>query len=186
MIEAEPNLSALLHNNHRARLEREILPSYLRTCRWFGAKARSIREMRIIEQIPVAEDAGQLWLLQVAYTDGAPDIYSMPVQLETGPAAEALARTTPQAVIARVGDKGVLYDALWDPEFREKIFQLMASGAILKGRSGQLVGLGAACWRRSLTTKRRPPRCSTPNRATRRCFSTTGFSSSSTASWRTG
>ena len=88
-IDAEPNLSALLHNNHRARLEREILPSYLRTCRWFGAKARTIREMRIIEQIPVAEDAGQLWLLQVDYTDGAPDIYSMPVQLETGPAAES-------------------------------------------------------------------------------------------------
>ena len=120
------------------------MPSYLRTCRWFGAKARSIREMRIIEQIPVAEDAGQLWLLQVDYTDGAPDIYSLPVQLETGPAAEALARTTPQAVIARVGDKGVLYDAIWDPEFREKIFQLMASGAILKGRSGQLVGLGSS------------------------------------------
>jgi maltose alpha-D-glucosyltransferase / alpha-amylase len=144
VIEAEPNLSALLYNNHRARLEREILPSYLRTCRWFGAKARSIREMRIIEQIPVAEDAGQLWLLQVAYADGAPDIYSMPVQLETGPAAEALARTTPQAMIARVGDKGFLYDALWDPEFREKIFRLMATGAILKGRGGQLVGLGSS------------------------------------------
>jgi maltose alpha-D-glucosyltransferase/alpha-amylase len=143
VIEAEPNLSALLHNNHRARLEREILPSYLRTCRWFGAKARSIREMRFIEEIPVAEDAGQLWLLQVDYTDGAPDIYSMPVQLETGPTAEALARATPQAVIARVGDKGVLYDAIWDPEFREKIFKLMASGSILKGRGGQLVGLGS-------------------------------------------
>src|SRR5262245_32435292 len=143
MIEAEPNLSALLHNNHRARLEREILPDYLRTCRWFGAKARSIREMRFIEEIPVAEDAGQLWLVQVDYTDGASDIYSMPVQLETGPAAEALARTTPQAVIARAGDKGVLYDAIWDPEFREKIFRLMASGAILKGRGGQLVGLGS-------------------------------------------
>ena len=51
-IEAEPNLSTLLHNDQRARLEREILPGYLRTCRWFGAKARSIREMRIIEADP--------------------------------------------------------------------------------------------------------------------------------------
>ncbi len=143
VIEAEPNLPALLQNNHRARLEREILPAYLRTCRWFGAKARSIREMRIIEQIPVAEDAGQLWLLQVDYTDGAPDIYSLPVQLESGAAAEALARATPQAVIARVGGKGVLYDALWDPEFREKIFKLMASGTDLKGRNGHLVGIGS-------------------------------------------
>ncbi|MBA3608298.1 MAG: maltose alpha-D-glucosyltransferase, partial [Chthoniobacterales bacterium] len=142
-IEAEPNLAALLAGNQRGRIEREILPAYLRTCRWYGAKARSIREMRIIEQIPVAEDAGQLWLLQVDYTDGAPDIYSLPVQLESGPAAENLARTTPQAVIARVG-KGFLYDALWDAQFREKIFQLMASGTDLKGRNGHLVGVGSS------------------------------------------
>ena len=142
-IDAEPKLSALLVNNQRAQLEREILPNYLRTCRWFGAKARTIRAMQIIEQIPVAEDAGQLWLVQVDYTDGAPDIYSMPVQLECGPAAESLARSTPQAVIARVGGKGVLYDALWDPEFRARIFQLMASETDLKGRNGHLVGVGS-------------------------------------------
>src|SRR6476659_106360 len=39
-IEAEPQLSALMANHERTRLEREILPAYLRTCRWFGAKAR--------------------------------------------------------------------------------------------------------------------------------------------------
>ena len=186
MIEAEPNLSALLHNNHRARLEREILPSYLRTCRWFGAKARSIREMRFIEEIPVAEDAGQLWLLQVDYTDGAPDIYSMPVQLETGPTAEALARATPQAVIARVGDKGVLYDAIWDPEFREKIFKLMASGAILKGRSGQLVGLGSSLLAQEPNDKAPTSQVLNAEQSNSSMLSTTGFSSSSTASWRTG
>ncbi len=143
-LDAEPNLAALLSSAYRARLEREILPDYLRTCRWFGAKAKSIREMRIIEQIPVAEDAGQLWLVQVDYTDGAPDIYSLPIQLEANAAAETLARQTPQAVIARVGRKGYLYDGLWDPEFRAKIFQLMASGTSLKGRNGQLVGVGSS------------------------------------------
>ena len=98
--------------------------------------------MRIIEQIPVAENAAQLWLLQVDYTDGAPDIYSLPVQLATGPAADALARTAPQAVIARVGpERAVLYDAIWDADFREKLFQLMAKGTTLKGKSGQLLGV---------------------------------------------
>ncbi len=142
-IEAEPRLPALMVNRQRAQLEREILPDYLRTCRWFGAKTRTIREMRIIEQIPVAEEAGQLWLLQVNYTDGAPEVYSLAIQLETGPIAEALARSTPAAVIARVGEHGVLYDAIWDPDFREKIFRLMASGAVLKGRNGQLVGVSS-------------------------------------------
>jgi maltose alpha-D-glucosyltransferase/alpha-amylase len=143
-IEAEPRLEALLVNNQRARLEREILPAYLRTCRWFGAKARNIREMRIIEQIPVADRAAQLWLLQVDYTDGAPDIYSLPVQLATGPAADALARSAPQAVIARIeAQRAVLYDAIWDADFRDKLFRLMASGADLKGQSGRLVGVGS-------------------------------------------
>jgi maltose alpha-D-glucosyltransferase/alpha-amylase len=144
VIDAEPHLSALLTAEQRRRLERFVLPDYMRTCRWFGAKARTIREMRIIEQIPVADDAGQLWLLQLDYTEGASDIYSLPVQLESGPTAEALARATPQAVIARVGTPrhgGILYDALWDPEFRERIFRLMAGEAVLPGRSGQLVGV---------------------------------------------
>jgi maltose alpha-D-glucosyltransferase/alpha-amylase len=142
-IEVEPSLAGLLANHHRIRLEREILPAYLRTCRWFGAKARNIREMRIIEQIPVADDAGQLWLLQVDYTDGAPDIYSLAVQLEAGPTAEALGRANPEAIIARTEQHGLLYDAIWDPEFRERIFRLMSSGALLQGRRGQLVGVSS-------------------------------------------
>ena len=142
-IDAEPNLAALLTNNQRMRLEREILPDYLRTCRWFGAKTRTIRNLQIMEQIPVAEVAGQIWLLRVDYTEGAEEIYSLPVQLESGSVAHNLARSNPEAVIARVGENGILYDAIWDPEFREKIFQLMAAEAVLKGRNGQLVGVSS-------------------------------------------
>ncbi|MEO6969498.1 MAG: maltose alpha-D-glucosyltransferase [Chthoniobacterales bacterium] len=144
-LAAEANLQTLLADGRRAPLEGSILPDYLRTCRWFGAKARKIREMRIIEQIAFAENAAQLWLLQVDYTDGAPDIYSLPVQVATGAAADAIARNAPQSVIARLGtQRAVLYDAIWDADFREKLFRLMAGGAALKGRSGQLIGVGSA------------------------------------------
>ncbi len=142
VLEAEPVLQTLLADGRRAQIERSILPAYLNSCRWFGAKARKIREMRIIEQIAMAENAAQFWLLQVDYTDGAPDIYSLPVQMATGPAADALVRTSSQAVIARLGaQRAVLYDAMWDADFRDKLFQLMTRGAILKGRSGQLIGV---------------------------------------------
>ena len=144
IADAEPNLPALLADGERLRLEHSVLPDYLRTCRWFGAKARKIRALRISEQIPVAENAAQWWLLQVDYTDGAPDIYSLPVQVATGATAEVLVRNSPQAVIARVGtQRAVLYDAIWDADFRESLFRLMASGATLKGKSGQLVGVGS-------------------------------------------
>jgi len=141
-LDAEPNLRALLADGERLRLEHSVLPDYLRTCRWFGAKARNIRALRIIEQIPVGENAAQWWLLQVDYTDGAAEIYSLPVQVATGAAADALARNFPQAVIARVGpQRAVLYDAIWDADFRESLFRLMATGANLKGKSGQLIGV---------------------------------------------
>ncbi len=98
--------------------------------------------MRIIEQIPVAENAAQFWLLQVGYVEGAPDIYSLPVQVATGPAADALVRNSPQAVIARLGPQpAVLYDAIWDADFRAQLFQLMATAATLKGKSGELIGV---------------------------------------------
>lgn len=134
---------SLLADGERLRLEHSVLPDYLRTCRWFGGKARNIRALRIIEQIPFAENAAQLWFLQVDYTDGAPDTYSLPVQLADGAAADALVRTCPQAVIARLGAQGaVLYDAIWEAEFRKALFQLMAKGTTLEGDGGQLVGVG--------------------------------------------
>jgi len=144
-LSVDPNLNMLLADGQRAPLENAVLPDYLRTCRWFGAKARKIREMRIIEQIPVAEGAAQLWLLQVDYIDGLPDIYSLPVQVATGAAADAILRNSPQSVIARLGtQRALLYDAIWDADFREKLFRLMTGGAVLKGRSGQLAGVGSA------------------------------------------
>ncbi|MBA3831407.1 MAG: maltose alpha-D-glucosyltransferase [Chthoniobacterales bacterium] len=147
IIEAEPNLHALLADGQRARIEREILPEYLLGCRWFGAKARTMREMRIVEQVMMAEheEAAQLWLMQVDYTDGASETYALPVQVATGNAAHALTRNSPQAVIAKIGaQNGVLYDAVWDSDFREKLFRLMKGGARLKGRKGELLGVKGA------------------------------------------
>src|SRR5437588_4310186 len=56
MLTAAPNVGALLDNGQCAAIEREVLPGYIRSCRWFGAKARTIRQMRIAEQIPVGHE----------------------------------------------------------------------------------------------------------------------------------
>ncbi|HEY5035763.1 MAG TPA: putative maltokinase, partial [Chthoniobacterales bacterium] len=141
---AAPDLRALVEGQ-RSRLEREVLPDYLQGCRWFGAKARTVREMRILEQIRFSNDEadGQLWLVQVDYTDGAPDVYALPVKITTGEAARGLQRNARQAVIANLTSENnaILHDGLWDAEFRGKLFQLMQSGARLKGSKGELVGI---------------------------------------------
>ncbi len=147
VLEAAPSLRALTTDGQRSRIEREVLPEYLRGCRWFGAKARPVRDIRIIEQIALgeAESAAQLWLVQVDYVDGAPEVYAMPVQVATGSAAHNLTRSSPQAVLAKIGGNGgVLYDAIWDAEFRASLFRLMASGARWQGRHGELRGIGSS------------------------------------------
>ena len=144
-VAAEANLNALLIDGQRTALEREILPGYLQTCRWFGAKAKKIRQIQITEQIPLPNESAQMWLVQVDYSEGGPEIYSLPVQLTNGAAAEKLARTAPEAVMARLGpSRALLHDAIWDAKFRENLFQLMAKGANLKGRSGSLLGVGSS------------------------------------------
>lgn len=143
-LNAAANLGDLVEAQ-RGRLEREVLPEYLRGCRWFGAKARTVREMRILEQIrfPEGDMTGELWLIQVDYTDGAPDVYALPVQITTGEPARSLLRNARQAVIAHLTSENsaILHDGLWDAEFRGKLFQLMQSGTRLKRRKGELVGI---------------------------------------------
>src|SRR5207245_10600869 len=67
---------SLLQQRDKGSLE-ALLPDYLRRCRWFGGKARTIQTVEIVEAVPVlhAAPTGSLTLLQVTYTDGEPETY---------------------------------------------------------------------------------------------------------------
>jgi maltose alpha-D-glucosyltransferase/alpha-amylase len=146
-IAAPARLPTLLANGQRARLEREILPSFIQSCRWFGAKARTIRAMRVVEEVPLSddEDAARFWFVEVSYTDGSPETYALPVQIATGEAARSILRAASHAVIARFSgsNETILHDAVWDAGFREKLFRLMSNGQRLSGKTGELVGLAS-------------------------------------------
>jgi maltose alpha-D-glucosyltransferase/alpha-amylase len=146
-LTAAPNLQTLLSDGQRSRFEREVLPDFIRHCRWFGGKARTIRELRIAEQVPLpGEVGGQIWFLEVAYTDGAPETYALPVQIALGESAHAIAQATPQAVIARFAgtEETILHDAIWDADFREELFRTITQRKSLKGKSGELFGVSGS------------------------------------------
>ena len=65
-------LRTLLNDGQREQLEKEILPNYIQTRRWFGSKARTLRDLRVIEQPAISSDAdaGRLWFVEVSYLDG--------------------------------------------------------------------------------------------------------------------
>src|SRR5579864_1806294 len=141
-IHAHPGLESLLANSQREQIENEILPEYVPTCRWFGAKARMLRQMRIVERSPVSSspDAAEFWVLEVTYLDGPTENYALPVKIASPDKAKSISQSAPQAVIARFPDGSVLFDAVWDGEFRENLFGLMLGQHSPNGQNGKLVG----------------------------------------------
>src|SRR5207247_6525683 len=61
-LKAPAQLEVLLHDGQREHLEREILPTYIRNCRWFGSKARTFGHLNVIQEIPISwgADGAQL------------------------------------------------------------------------------------------------------------------------------
>lgn len=161
------------------RLERKILPSYLKQRRWFGGKARTIRYVRIVENIPVHEGASyaRLLFIDVKYSEGASDTYALPLSFllhKTGEApgeltvegeavkldldwlgvrAEKIIEESPQAVVARLiidGEEGILYDSLYNQGLRDSIFEMIRKRKKAKGEKGELQFYPGKMFRRLL------------------------------------
>src|SRR5437762_6734825 len=98
--------------------------------------------MRVRERSPIssAPGAAQLWVVEVSYLDGPTENYVLPVKVASAEKAKSISQTAPQAVIARFVDGSILFDAVWDSEFRENLFRLMSDGQHASGRNGKLVG----------------------------------------------
>lgn len=119
----------------------EIFTRYLPSCRWFGGKGRTIRRLRLVEDIPMAQ--AHLWVLEVDYTDGAADFYLLPLSLASPAEAKPLLAELPHALIARFGDdqdEGILYDGLCDEEFRASLLNLIVRSESVKGKVGEVIG----------------------------------------------
>ncbi len=85
--------------------------------RWFGSKARTIRDLTTTDLIPLTPEASLL-LVRVAFTQGEAETYAVPVGLARG-AAGAGQLPTDVPLIARLiitpdNESAVLYDAMAD------------------------------------------------------------------------
>src|SRR5207244_10755620 len=85
-------------------------------------------------------NAAQLWVVEVSYLDGPTENYSLPVKIVSAEKAKSISQSAPHAVIARFDDGSILFDAIWDGDFREKLFRLMLDRQHASGRNGKLVG----------------------------------------------
>jgi maltose alpha-D-glucosyltransferase/alpha-amylase len=137
--------SAVFSGRSKTALE-AVLPDYLRVQRWFGGKAKTVKQVTIKDSIPVTPEvrAGFVTLLQVDYVQGEPEFYSLPMAFASGEAAESVRTKFPHWVIADLavenGPSGVLHDGLAGPDFCRGLLESVMTAHSSKGSAGELEG----------------------------------------------
>jgi trehalose synthase-fused probable maltokinase len=124
------------------------LPDLLKGRRWFAGKARAIQSVRIVESVPIParSSAVVMLFLRVEYVDGAPEMYTFPVTAALGEQAAQIQRDLPGTIVTtlKVRNKdheqtGVLYDALWNPDFSKTLLSAIGQGDRFTGETGTLI-----------------------------------------------
>jgi maltose alpha-D-glucosyltransferase/alpha-amylase len=135
-----------LESEDRIVLERMLL-SALYKRRWFGGKARKIKQVRVYDtiRIPAPPQDIVLALLTVEYIDGASEAYSWPFTFWTDEAVPPDLKAQPLAALARltvVGDRksvtGILYDAFYDLRLSQVLLESMERSRTFEGQQGTL------------------------------------------------
>jgi maltose alpha-D-glucosyltransferase/alpha-amylase len=153
VIEVDGRWDRVFTGPERGALE-EVLPGYLRSRRWFGARARKIKTAEIVEAIALpaprseASDgsspkpAGYLLLTHVEYSEGDPDTYALTVAA-TPPADPGESHQSPPlSALARLNTEDgerVLFDAVWEEPFAGALLDAIARRRRLGGLAGQIL-----------------------------------------------
>ncbi|HET9492621.1 MAG TPA: putative maltokinase [Chloroflexia bacterium] len=137
-----------LHDDtNRRAIERE-LPGYISTRRWFGGKARTIREVRFVDSLAIVHGESHrtyIAIAEVAYEDGDSQRYVLPlnVVLASEIGAEALTAhgliATWQVDAAAVRRTLIATDAIFDADFASGLLDAVATGHRWAGERGDIV-----------------------------------------------
>ena len=143
----------------RGKLEEDVLPSYVKGCRWFGGKARTLQQIKIVDIIPLdrEHEGAMIVLLKASYNEGAAEEYLLPLAYATSDRAAQLVADSPKAVLCRLRvdeQEGVLYDAVHDEGFHGNLLRMIAGRRRVKGRFGELAGQPGKKFRHLLGEKR--------------------------------
>ena len=152
VLQVKGGPDSLFRKDLRGTLEK-ILPAYLRSRRWFAGKARRMKWARVLEAIPLANGASHMHLLlvQADYTEGDPDLYSLPVAFASGLEAERMLAEAPGAVIARVAEASrqhILFDALQDKGSCLFLLDTIGHRRRFRGAGGEILGVPARAFRK--------------------------------------
>ena len=120
----EEEATAVLNRVGAPSVSSEALGEWMLAQRWFGAKARELGSIAILDAVPIADSDDPLLLLivEVRAPTGTHDLYQLPVGV-----APAAAEPLPGQISEQ--DGVAIYDALGDERHTAKLGQLIAAAA---------------------------------------------------------
>ena len=135
-------IETLMSGRERVAFERTVVPPFLRSRRWFGAKGSRIKSTKVIDCAALKDVDGSarflLPRLQVQLANGESHEYFVPVGVDEGREDETL---MPFAVarVRRGPRTGLLYGASGSNDFAACLIDDMREGTEIPTESGRLV-----------------------------------------------
>jgi maltose alpha-D-glucosyltransferase / alpha-amylase len=139
----------LLPDRQLAQLEREALPNFLGTRRWFAAEGGEIERVEVAAQAEF-DDNGIVTLLRVHMADGSsdedgPHLYFLPLVAAWEEGAEEGVSVFMPHVLAKLRRRarmGFLFDALADERFCHLVVEAMGKGSEVEIGEGKIHSSG--------------------------------------------
>lgn len=140
------------------------LRDYLPRCRWFQSKAREVRQIAVVDVVPMVSLPTRLVFLAVEYTSGTEETYLLPVQFVREQDAAGIIQAHPIAAIMRVRCReegemadGLLIDAVYDEGFREGVLNSFAAHPRMNGEAGWVEAATTSAFRQLHDAQRSQP-----------------------------
>lgn len=141
VFESDISWERVFHNYDEVRdLERKVLPTFMKKCRWFGGKAKTVSKVNFhkVLTLKVGDDVHYLSIVETHYAQRLPELYFIPM---TFLRADRIVEYTMQSVICRAeiqGESGFIIDSSYDKDFRDYLFVSMDKEVEIKVDGGVL------------------------------------------------
>ncbi|MGH9017175.1 MAG: maltose alpha-D-glucosyltransferase [Acidimicrobiales bacterium] len=130
-----------------------VLPAFLAGRRWFVSKTRAItrvsaRDSFVVPAAGGGDPSSAVVIVEVELDYGGAETYLLPLAYAQGVAAKEIHRWRSESIVCDLttgrdgsgGEDGVLYDAVYEPEFSTTILEVIARRRSISGSAGRLVG----------------------------------------------
>ena len=123
-----------------------LLLEYIYKNRWFRGKSRKVKDVNIIDTVPVHTGSlnSYILVLETIYNEGKNEQYIIPLSIITGDELHDIKYHHPEAVIVNIvidGQTGLLYDGSYNHELRDALLRQIVHRSKLKNKKGEIAGL---------------------------------------------